>query len=76
VFLDEPADVTLKVYDLQGALVHESSTRIGSAGNQILSWDGKRSGGGRVAPGGYVGVISKRYGGRTDTQKFKLAVLY
>lgn len=75
VYFEEAADVTLKFYDLQGRLVHESATRAG-AGNQILSWDGTRSGGGRVAPGGYIGVVQKRYGARTDTQKFKLAVLY
>lgn len=75
VFFEEAADVTLKFFDLQGRLVHESTTRAG-AGNQILSWDGTRSGGGRAAPGGYIGVVQKRYGSRTDTQKFKLAVLY
>lgn len=76
VFLDAPADVTLKVYDLQGGLVSESSRRIDAAGNQVLTWDGRDSRGARVAPGGYVCVIRKNYGGRADTQKLKIAVLY
>ena len=74
-FLDQAADVTLKIYNLQGRFV-SSSARSFPAGNQITSWNGANDGGMRVAPGGYIGVIEKHYGSRTDTQKIKLAVLY
>jgi hypothetical protein len=74
-FLDEPADVTFRVFTLQGRLVAETSRRYAAAGNQIGSWDGTGSGG-RVAPGGYIVEVRKRYAGRTDSQKVKVAILY
>lgn len=76
VFLDEAAEVSLKIYDLRGGLVHASSRRFDAAGNQILTWDGRDGRGALVAPGGYIGVVRKVYGSRSDTQKLKIAVLY
>ncbi|MBI5244038.1 MAG: fibronectin type III domain-containing protein [Elusimicrobia bacterium] len=75
-FLEEPATVTFKLYTLQGELVHEESRRVDSTGNQVWTWTGANDSGGRAAPGGYIGMIRKQYSGRTETQKFKLAVLY
>ncbi|MDO8756570.1 MAG: FlgD immunoglobulin-like domain containing protein, partial [Elusimicrobiota bacterium] len=74
-FLEEPADVTLKIYSLQGRLLRTAS-RSFAAGNQILTWNGANDSGMRVPPGGYLAVIEKRYGGRVSTQKLKIAVLY
>jgi hypothetical protein len=74
-FLDEAADVSLKIYTLQGKLVRSDSRSFG-AGNQIMTWSGNADSGSRVAPGGYVAVIEKRYGSRSSTQKLKIAVLY
>jgi hypothetical protein len=74
-FLEAAADVTLKIYTLQGRLVRRDSRAFGG-GNQILTWDGNSESGTRVAPGGYVAVIEKRYGSRTSTQKLKIAVVY
>jgi hypothetical protein len=73
--LEEAADVTLKIYTLQGRLVR-SDTRAFAGGNQIMTWNGNNDSGTRVAPGGYVAVIEKRYGSRVSTQKLKIAVLY
>lgn len=73
--LDEAADVTLKFYDLQGRFVRSESSSF-PAGNQIMSWNGASDSGMRVAPGGYVVVVEKHYGSHTDTQRFKIAVLY
>ncbi|MDP3542007.1 MAG: hypothetical protein Q8T11_06000 [Elusimicrobiota bacterium] len=74
-YLEEPADVALKIYSLQGRLVRSDSRSFGG-GNQIMTWNGNGDSGMRVAPGGYVAVIEKRYGSRVSTQKLKLAVLY
>lgn len=72
----EAATVVLKIFTLQGRLVHEESRRYDTAGNKVLLWDGLSSAGRKVAPGGYVVVIEKRYAGSVDVQKFKMAVLY
>lgn len=72
----EAATVVLKIFTLQGRLVHEESRRYDTAGNKVLLWDGLSSAGRKVAPGGYVVVIEKRYAGSIDVQKFKMAVLY
>ncbi|MBI4061634.1 MAG: fibronectin type III domain-containing protein [Elusimicrobia bacterium] len=74
-FLDEAGDVVLKLYTLQGRLVRSASRSFG-AGNQVMTWDGNNDSGARVAPGGYVAVIEKRYASRVSTQKLKIAVLY
>ena len=74
-YLEEAADVTLKIFTLQGRLVR-SDTRAFAGGNQIMTWNGNNDSGMRVAPGGYVAVIEKRYGSRVSTQKLKIAVLY
>lgn len=74
-YLEEAADVTLKIFTLQGRLVR-SDTRAFAGGNQIMTWNGNNDSGMRVSPGGYVAVIEKRYGSRVSTQKLKIAVLY
>ncbi len=74
--LEEAADVTLRIYTLQGDLVHEESRRVDAAGNQVWTWNGSNDAGRRVAPGGYIAQIRKAYAGRSDTQRFKIAVLY
>jgi len=74
--LAAPAQVTLKIFTLQGALVYEASGNEASGGNKIWQWTGRNGRGSMVEPGGYVGLIIKRYGGGTDSQKFKMAVLY
>ncbi|MBI2386359.1 MAG: fibronectin type III domain-containing protein [Elusimicrobia bacterium] len=74
-YLEEAADVTLKIFTLQGRLVR-SDARAFAGGNQIMTWNGNNDSGMRVSPGGYVAVIEKRYGSRVSTQKLKIAVLY
>lgn len=70
-YLETPADVTLKIYTLQGALIYQE-TRPFQGGNQVFPWAGRASSGLTAAPGGYVAMLeagSKR-------QKLKIAVLY
>ncbi|OGR48986.1 MAG: hypothetical protein A2X37_00555 [Elusimicrobia bacterium GWA2_66_18] len=74
-YLEETADVVLKIYTLQGRLVRRSLSSF-AKGNQIMAWDGNSESGMRVAPGGYVAVIEKRYGSRVSAQRLKIAVLY
>lgn len=74
--IDSAAHVSLKIFTLQGALVYETSAYEGSGGNKVWRWNGRNGSGRTVEPGGYVGLITKRYSGRTVTQKLKLAVLY
>jgi hypothetical protein len=74
-FLDEAADVSLKISTLQGRLAASRSQSF-AAGNRIMTWNGNSDSGARVSPGGYVAVIEKRYGSRVSTQKLKIAVLY
>ena len=74
--LDAAADVSLRVYTLQGGFLREVTQHFGSGGNQIASWDGNDGSGRRAAPGGYIVVVKKSYAGRTDSQRVKVAVLY
>ena len=74
--LAQPADVTLTIFTLQGVRVYRESRRFGSAGNQIWLWNGSGDSGRRVTPGGYIGVIEKSYGSGSESQRFKMAVLY
>jgi hypothetical protein len=76
VFLEAPATVVLRFYSLEGRLLREISRQLSAGGNQIIEWDGADGSGSRVAPGGYVVRIEKRYGGRVEIQKLKIAVLY
>jgi hypothetical protein len=75
-FLEEPAEVTMRIFTLQGRLLREVTQSFAAAGNQIGSWDGSGSSGGRVAPGGYLVEVRKRYASRTDSQRVKIAVVY
>lgn len=74
--LDGAADVSLRVYTVQGGFLREVSQRYANGGNQVASWDGNDGSGRRAAPGGYVVVVKKSYAGRTDSQRVKVAVLY
>lgn len=74
--LVSPAQVTLKIFTLQGALVYETNANEANGGNKIWQWNGRNGRGTMVEPGGYVGLIIKHYAGGTDSQKFKMAVLY
>jgi len=76
IYVDSPADVKLRFFTLQGRLVHEQSYSFAAAGDQIVTWDGRNDSGARVAPGGYLVLVEKHYGGRSETQKLKIAVLY
>jgi hypothetical protein len=76
VYLNEPATVVLRIYTLTGALVRELSQNVSGSGNQVVTWDGNSSSGGKVAPGGYIIKVEKRYSGSTEVQRFKIAVLY
>ncbi|MBI4054849.1 MAG: fibronectin type III domain-containing protein [Elusimicrobia bacterium] len=75
-FLREPARVTLKIFTLQGDLVHERSEQVSAAGNQVWPWSGRNDLGSIVAPGGYIALILKHYPGGAEKQKFKIAILY
>ncbi|OGR44562.1 MAG: hypothetical protein A2X35_00430 [Elusimicrobia bacterium GWA2_61_42] len=74
--LAAPARVTLTIYTLQGRRVRELSGSEGSAGNKVWTWDGRNGEGRVVEPGGYLAVIKKDYAAGSDTQRFKIAVLY
>ena len=74
--LDEAAEVVLKIYTLQGRLVYEESKGFSGSGNQVMTWNGANDSGIRVAPGGYVATLQKRYWDRSQIQKFKIALLY
>lgn len=74
--MSESGSVAVKIFTLQGEPVYETSRAYGSAGNQILTWDGRNGSGRLVGPGGYIVMIEKKYGSRTDKQRFKMAVLY
>jgi hypothetical protein len=72
-----PATVTLRVFTLHGREVWSRSAYEPSAGNKVWTWDGRNGAGSAVEPGGYAVMIVKDYSaGGSQTQKFKLAVLY
>jgi hypothetical protein len=76
LFMEEPGEVELKIFTLAGKQVHSRVFPMGAGGNQIITWDGKNDGGGKAAPGGYIALLIKKYAGRTQTQKLKIALLY
>ena len=76
VYLNEPAFVVLRIYTLTGTLVREISQSVGGSGNQVVTWDGNSSSGAKVAPGGYIIKVEKRYSDGTEVQKLKVAVVY
>jgi len=73
-FLDAPANVTLKIYDITGELVHEESIASGDpraqAGPQETTWDGRNDKGEVVRNGVYVCMLNA--GGKSA--KFRIAV--
>lgn len=73
-FLDAPASVTLKIYDITGELVHEesipSSDPRAQSGPQETTWDGRNDKGEVVRNGLYVCVVNA--GGKSA--KIKIAV--
>jgi hypothetical protein len=73
-FLDAPANVTLKIYDIAGELVHEESIASGDpraqAGPQETTWDGRNDKGEVVRNGVYVCMLNA--GGKSA--KFRIAV--
>jgi hypothetical protein len=75
--LTGPATVTLRIFTLQGREVWSRSAYESSAGNKVWSWNGRNGAGSTVEPGGYAVMVTKDYAaGGSQTQKFKLAVLY
>lgn len=74
--LSAPARVTLTIYTLQGRRVREISASESSGGNKVWSWDGRNGEGRLVEPGGYLALIKKSYVSGSETQRFKIAVLY
>lgn len=75
--LSGPATVTLRIFTLQGREVWSRSAYEPAAGNKVWTWNGRNGAGSTVEPGGYAVMVTKDYsGGGTQTQKFKLAVLY
>ena len=74
--LSAPAEVSLKIFTLQGISVYAASRREPSAGNAVWQWNGRNGDGRMVEPGGYMCLLTKKYPGKTEVQRFKLAVLY
>ncbi|HAF94738.1 MAG: hypothetical protein A2021_00575 [Elusimicrobia bacterium GWF2_52_66] len=75
-YLKSEADVTIKIFTLQGIPVYAASGHEPSEGNKVWRWNGRNGEGRMVEPGGYICLITKKYSGKTEVQKFKLAVLY
>ncbi|MFH1620443.1 MAG: hypothetical protein ABIG11_11150 [bacterium] len=74
--LEASADVVLKIFTLGGDPVCESSSRFDSPGNKVITWSGRDDSGREAAPGGYVGLLLKKYAGKTAKEKVKIAILY
>jgi hypothetical protein len=84
-YLPDPADVTLRIYDLFGNLVWSKSISAGSPGgmgrsqsshpNSVI-WDGRNDKGQKVGSGGYILMAKAVANGRTvmDTHR-KIAVV-
>lgn len=72
--LDGTAAVTVKIYDMGGELV-KAINRTGVNGTNEVAWDGKTSGGTRVANGVYLAHIEATQGGTTASAVVKIAVI-
>ncbi len=55
--LDQPAEVTLAVFDLRGNLVRRIEKGTMAAGTRHIEWEGTNRGGQRVASGSYVVMV-------------------
>jgi hypothetical protein len=51
--LDRTADMSLKIYDVRGAVVRVLHTGVQEAGTHSIQWDGRDDNGRRVAAGAY-----------------------
>ena len=71
LFLPEPSEVRITVFDVAGRRVRELWNGPRGAGEQFLSWDGRNQEGGRVATGLYL-LVARAAGGRA-TSKFVVA---
>lgn len=66
--LPRDADVTLEVYDLQGARVRTVRSGTMTAGSHNVAWDGRDESGARVRAGTYFARLAS--GGKTATSRF------
>mgnify|MGYP002065361741 CR=1 FL=1 len=71
VDLERPQTVRLDVYDARGRRVRQIFAGFLSAGEQVLSWDGRRDDGGRAASGIYFARLTA--GGDEVVHKLVLA---
>ena len=73
-FLDSPASVSIRIFDLTGQLVYDRQYSIGeagtSAGPQEVEWDGRNMKGTLVRNGIYVCRITAG----SNSATFKIAV--
>jgi hypothetical protein len=75
---DPDAKVELKIYTVTGRLLwSREMTGVGnvSAGNHIVSWDGKTPGGQKLAAGTYILKVSVLSNGTTSSKSFVIIIL-
>ncbi len=70
LYLPEPRELTLAVYDISGRRVREITSGIKTTGRHRLSWDGRDSRGKQVSPGVYF--IRMETGGYVRSRKIIL----
>ena len=78
-YLEQDANVTLKIYDLFGNLVYQQEFLIGEVGGKsgtnLISWDGKNGSGEIVSNGGYICCITAKTSSGTTVLKRKISVV-
>jgi flagellar hook assembly protein FlgD len=67
----DTGQISLRIYDRRGALVHESYAYASGAGSVVFTWDGMTASGASAAPGVYLVVAE----GAGVHAKEKLAVV-
>ena len=60
--LEQPAEVTLSVYDLRGRLVRQLTTGSRAEGMHTEMWDGRTNSGARAPAGVYVAILRSAVG--------------
>ena len=78
--LDELANVDIRIYSVYGYLINRFQYPAGQAGGSLgnaITWDGTNQSGDKISRGVYYLILNaKTVSGRTQTLKYKIAIIH
>jgi hypothetical protein len=72
IFMEQPAAVTLKIFDLKGSLIFSKGPSMLLPGYSILEWDGQNNDNQGILPGTYICHLHFRYGDSVSFDRLKV----